>query len=121
MLAMMHPSTMTQPGRVTARAFFADLCPRLLIKARIASDARFAFDLEGAQGGAWTIDLEQRSVTSGVAPDADVGIVMSADDFAAMLAGELDTLAAYRAGAVRVSGAIEKLDVLGTLFANHEE
>jgi putative sterol carrier protein len=103
-------------GKLTPRTFFDDVCPRLL-KTRTATDtARFGFTIDGA--GAWTIDLAKRAVTPGTAADVDASLAMSSADFSTMLAGELDLLAAIQSGTLRLSGAAQKLALLGDVFAN---
>lgn len=115
---MFHPSTFATAGRLTPRTFFDDVCPKLLRRRPAEKAGRFGFLIDGA--GAWTIDLEKHAVMQGAAHDSDVCIAMSAADFTALLAGELDMPAAYRGGALRVGGAAEKLAILIKLFGSHE-
>lgn len=49
--------------------------------------------------------------------DAATTIIMAAEDFAAMLRGELSSMNAFMMGKLRIEGSMEKAMQLGTLFS----
>lgn len=89
---------------VRARAFFDHALPLAFAADESARPrARYAFDLAGAGGGAWTIDCAARAVVEKLEP-ADVVVRMPVASFEAMLRGALDVRAALRDGVVAVDG-----------------
>jgi hypothetical protein len=94
----------------SALHFFSEIVPRLMARpSGPRPEGRLCFAVEGRGGGSWTLDLSKRSVTSGPNTDAATRLNMTAEAFAALLAGKLDANAAFNDGSVRVDGAVELL------------
>lgn len=64
------------------------------------------FDLTGEGGGQWTVKIADGSVgvEEGVAAEPDMTVSMTAQDFLALSAGELNAMSAFMQGKIRVSG-----------------
>jgi putative sterol carrier protein len=75
-----------------------------------AGDAKamIQLDLTGDGGGKWVIDIAggQCEVREEAASQPGVTVTMSADDFAALLRGELDAIPAFMAGKIKVAGNV---------------
>lgn len=74
-----------------------------------AVGATYVFNLSGAGGGTWTVDLHTVEVRRGGSESADVILDMSDEDFAAMTQGELDANTVISEGRVRIVGDPELL------------
>jgi putative sterol carrier protein len=64
------------------------------------------FDLSGDGGGQWAIKLDDGSfeVVEGGVDAPSTTISMSADDYVKMMNGELNAMAAFMQGKIKVSG-----------------
>ena len=95
------------PSAVTPAEFFSTVCPAVL---GLQSDVckkiggTYAFELSGDGGGAWTLDYNHGVVVGGADNDTDLSVQMTARDFADMMKGTLDVIAAAVAGRIRVRG-----------------
>jgi hypothetical protein len=103
---VLHRLKLVEPKQIGARSFFDHLCPLLLReRARLCRElgGRFAFDISGEGGGRWLLDLDRASIVA-ASGEADLAIRMSAEDFAALLAGTLDGGEAVTTGRMRFTG-----------------
>ena len=66
----------------------------------------FQFDLSGADSGIYSIAIAdgKASVSEGASPSADITITMASTDFADMVQGRLDAIAAFMGGKLKVNG-----------------
>jgi hypothetical protein len=107
------------PAPVTPVEFFTSICPKTLaVHEAICTKlgGRYAFQLIGEGGGAWTLDFAHARVEDGVREDmatagADLYLEMSSADFTELLKGTLDVDAAAEQGRLRVDGDV-------SLFSN---
>ena len=103
------------PSPVTPVEFFTSICPKTLavheaICAKLGG--RYAFQLFGDGGGAWTLDYATAQVADGVENEGwDLYLEMEAADFSDLLKGTLDVDAAADQGRLRVAGDV-------SLFSN---
>jgi len=68
-------------------------------------NANFQFDLSGDDGGTWHVNVADGKAEFGEgATDANVTILMSADDFKAMVNGELNATQAFMTGKLKIQG-----------------
>ena len=96
------------------------------IAARIQEDpasakelnAIYLFDLEGDDGGQWTLDFTVPEVRGGLADDGNVTIRMDAADFVDMVEGRLQGPAAFMTGKLRVEGDISLAMKLGQVLGS---
>ncbi len=75
--------------------------------------------IEGEGGGSWYLDFDEDQLeVLREAPDkpVDVDIHVSAEDYWALLYGEMDPLAAYMRGRLRIRGDLRLLYQLQHLF-----
>jgi putative sterol carrier protein len=81
-------------------------------------EATFQFELSGEGGGTWVIDIakDRCEVREGPVDSPKVVIVMSAQDYVAMVRGELDQVKAFMAGKIQVKGDINLALKLDSLF-----
>ncbi len=85
-----------------------------------AGDLRavFQFNLSGEGGGNWNVAVADGAckVVEGKAGKADVTIAMAAPDFAKMIAGELQPVAAFMQGKIKLQGDMAMAMKLQELF-----
>jgi putative sterol carrier protein len=68
-------------------------------------NAVYQFEIDGPNGGTWTVDMKEGEVYAGEADDApDVTIHCSDDDFVAIAEGDLNGMQAFMEGKLRVDG-----------------
>ena len=95
---------------VTAHEFFTSICPKTLeLHAAICAKVggRYAFQLLGAGGGAWTLNFLDARVDDGVTDGGwDLYLEMETADFNELLKGTLDVEGAAAAGRLRVGGDV---------------
>jgi putative sterol carrier protein len=93
---------------LNAQKIFGEILPEKLEgndKARSA-DAVYVFDIDGDNGGTWTVDLTTDSdfVTEGGSDDADCTISMKEDDFVKLWEGKLPGAQAFMMGKLKIQG-----------------
>jgi putative sterol carrier protein len=68
--------------------------------------ATFQFELTGAGGGTWSLSMAdgQCAVQEGAVDTPDVKLTMDANDYVAMSRGELNAVAAFMAGKIKLAG-----------------
>ena len=99
-MGVKHPSTMKEPAKFTATQIFEEYLPKILkVQKEIAKqlNAICVFQVDGKNGGLWTVDLPKQKVTAGDHKAPDMRLQLTAADFDAMLAGKLDAEAAIKA------------------------
>jgi putative sterol carrier protein len=68
-------------------------------------NAKFQFDLSGDDGGTYHVNVGDGKAEIGPGPtQANVTILMSADDFKAMVAGTLNATQAFMTGKLKIQG-----------------
>lgn len=68
-------------------------------------NAVYQFNVEGPNGGTWTVDCKEAEVYAGEADDApDCTIFVSDDDFVGIVDGSLNAMQAFMEGKLRVEG-----------------
>ena len=107
----------------------SDLTPKEIFEEKIAKniaddpetakaiDAVYQFNIEGPDGGTWTVDLQECEVYEGEADDAQCTIFCTDEDFVAMQDGSLPAMQAFMQGKLRIEGdmalAMKLQQVLG--------
>lgn len=96
------------------------------IKSRVAENpglvdeigAIYEFDITGASGGTWTVDLKNGpgSVAAEKPANADCTITISAEDFLGMASGALDPQNAFMEGKLKVGGNMMLAQKLGAIM-----
>ncbi len=81
-------------------------------------NAVFQFNLEGANGGDWNVEIKDGAcnVAQGVNASPTVTLKMADSDYVAMTNGELDGMTAFMSGKLKASGDIMLAQRLATLF-----
>jgi len=82
-------------------------------------DATFLFELSGEKGGQWTVSVadNQIDITERATADPTTTFKMAADDFLAMANGELNPVAAFMQGKIKIEGDMSIAMRLQTLFS----
>lgn len=66
----------------------------------------FQFDITGVDPGIYSVTIADGKaiVSEGASPSADITITMASDEFADMVEGRLDAMAAFMGGKLKVKG-----------------
>ena len=82
-------------------------------------DAVLLFDLSGEKGGQWTATVADGSlsVAKGSADSPTMTLKMTAEDFVAMINGELNAMAAFMQGKIKIEGDMSIAMRLQSLFS----
>lgn len=83
-------------------------------------DATVQFKLSGEGGGDWYVSIAngQIDVEKGLADGPTATIMMDAQDYADMVTGKLNAMAAFMQGKVKVEGDLNTVMKFQTLFNN---
>lgn len=88
--------------------------------ASVAGDlnASVLFDLDGADGGQWTLNIAngQADVTKGVVGTPTATLKMDAEDYASMVAGDLNAMTAFMTGKIKVEGDLGTIMKMQSIF-----
>ena len=101
------PATPDTPPTPTPASIFASMAERVAADAGLAAKvgASFQFNLTGAHGGAWVVNMKNAAeVRSGALDGADCTITMSDADFVALAQGRLNPMAAFSSGRLKLQG-----------------
>ena len=103
---------------LTAADIFKEMPERF--DANKAKNANFAiqFDLSGDGGGQWYVKIADGKCDTGkgAIDDAKATIHMDATDYVKMTSGELNPMAAFMSGKVKVEGDLSSVMQLQSLF-----
>jgi putative sterol carrier protein len=82
-------------------------------------DATILFDISGEEGGQWTatIDSGQMSVEEGTTESPTITVEAAAEDLTALVDGDLNPMAAFMQGRLKVKGDISIAVQLQKLFS----
>lgn len=92
---------------LTPAAIFERMAQRIATNPEMAAKigACFLFRLSGAQGGSWVVDMrEAGEVRPGEVETPDCTLSLSDNDFVALAAGELNPMAAFSSGKLKIQG-----------------
>lgn len=106
---------------VSAREIFETQLPKaleLLGPSAKKLGKTYHFQLSGKDGGEWVVNLKQGKVLRGGIEAADLYLEMTAEDFTAMAAGQLDVDLACQSGQIRLEGNPRFLAMLGNLLVH---
>ena len=81
-------------------------------------DVVFQFDISGEEGGEWYTEIREGAcgVKKGVHESPTTTIKMAAVDFLALMSGELNPMAAFSSGKLKIEGDMMKSQLIGKLF-----
>jgi putative sterol carrier protein len=102
----------------TVEDFFRLLPGKFDPEAAEGMDAVYQFDLSGAQGGQYYLQINEGScrVTRGSHPEPHVTLSLSGEDCVRVLNGQLNGTAVAMSGRLRISGDMGLALQLGSLF-----
>lgn len=82
-------------------------------------NATIVFDITGADGGIWTVKVDDGSVSieEGRTPSADVTVAATSEDLIALIKGDLNPMGAFMQGRLKVKGDMSVAMQLQRLFA----
>lgn len=97
---------------------FAAICKRFKSDRAGDMNADVVFDLTGDGGGQWTVQISNGgcNVKEGAAADPAATVHMSADDYVAMMTGNLNPMMAFMSGKVKVEGDLSSVMKLQQVF-----
>jgi putative sterol carrier protein len=106
------------PKFTTAAEAFEALSEKAASQNLAGVDAVILFDLAGEGGGQWTATAAEGtlSLAEGAPASPQVTIRFSADDFLALMNGEMNPIAAFMQGRIRVEGDVSVAMRLQSLF-----
>ena len=90
----------------TARELFETLSDRFRTDQAGNLNATIQFDLDGAGGGAWHIQVANQKLTvfEGQAPNPSLSVDMPASDFVLMMHGQLNPMSEFMSGKLKLRG-----------------
>jgi putative sterol carrier protein len=109
---------MDEDKQSTVEDFFRVLPGKLDPEAAEGMDAVYQFDLSGAQGGQYYMQINDGTcrVTRGSHPEPHVTLSLSGEDCVRVLNGQLKGTAVAMSGRLRISGDVGLAMQLGSLF-----
>ncbi len=109
---------MDEPKERTVEDFFQLLPGKFDPEAAEGMDAVYQFDLSGAQGGQYYLQINDGAcrVTRGSHPEPHVTLSLSGEDCVRVLNGQLNGPAVAMSGRLRISGDVGLALQLGSLF-----
>ncbi|MDR4480140.1 MAG: SCP2 sterol-binding domain-containing protein [Nitrospira sp.] len=102
----------------TVRAFFSTLAGKLDSEAAEGLDAVYQFDLNGADGGQYQLQIRDGvcQISEGIHPDPHVTLAMSGEDCLRVLNGQVSGTMVAMTGRLRISGDMGLALQLASLF-----
>jgi NAD(P)-dependent dehydrogenase (short-subunit alcohol dehydrogenase family)/acyl dehydratase/putative sterol carrier protein len=81
-------------------------------------DVVFQFEISGPGGGTWHVAIKDKTCESkeGAHPAPTTTILMSEDDFLALMSGQLKAMQAYTSGKLKIQGDLMKSQLIEKLF-----
>ncbi|MGD9727726.1 MAG: SCP2 sterol-binding domain-containing protein [Nitrospiraceae bacterium] len=114
----LSPDVMDEQKEKTVEDFFRLLPGKFDPEAAEGMDAVYQFDLSGAQGGQYYLQINEGAcrVTRGSHPEPHVTLSLSGEDCVRVLNGQLNGPAVAMSGRLRISGDMGLALQLGSLF-----
>lgn len=102
----------------TPADIFAGMCKRFKPDKAGDMNANVVFDLSGDDGGQWTVKINDGTcdVEKGATADPKATVHMNADDYVAMMTGNLNPMMAFMSGKVKVEGDLNTVMKLQQVF-----
>lgn len=102
----------------TPADIFAAICKRFQSDRAGDMNADVVFDLAGDNGGQWTVQINKGgcNVEEGAAANPTATVHMNADDYVAMMSGNLNPMMAFMSGKVKVEGDLNSVMKLQQIF-----
>lgn len=84
-----------------------------------AMDVTILFDVKGDEGGLWTVDIDNGEVTieEGDIQSPDVTVEATTEDLVALMQGDLNPMAAFMQGRLKVKGDMSMAMQMQKLFS----
>jgi putative sterol carrier protein len=81
-------------------------------------DATILFDIKGAEGGLWTVDIDHGDITveEGKLGSPDVTVETTKEDLIRLIQGDLNAMAAFMQGRLKVKGDMSVAMKMQKLF-----
>ncbi len=108
----------TAPARLTVKGIFDRLPDAFRPEKAAGVDAVFQYKISGPTGGEWYAVIKESTcqVNQGKHDKPTTTIIISDEDFVALISGQLDAMKAFTTGRLKVEGDIMKSQLLGKLF-----
>jgi NAD(P)-dependent dehydrogenase (short-subunit alcohol dehydrogenase family)/acyl dehydratase/putative sterol carrier protein len=105
-------------GGVTVKDIFDRLPGAFQAGAAAGVDVVFQFDISGGGGGSWYVTIKDGAckVSDGSHGNPTTTITMGDEAFVKMIQGELNAMAAYTSGKLKIGGDLMKSQLIGKLF-----
>ena len=115
---MPEPYAMNPTPPKTVRAFFSTLAGKLDPEAAEGLDAVYQFNLNGADGGQYQLQIRDGvcQVSEGTHPDPHVTLAMSGEDCLKVMNGQISGTMVAMTGRLRISGDMGLAMQLASLF-----
>ncbi|MBW2097032.1 MAG: SDR family NAD(P)-dependent oxidoreductase, partial [Deltaproteobacteria bacterium] len=112
-----EPAAEAEAG-LTVKAIFDGLPGAFQADKAAGVDVVFQFNISGPKGGSWyaTIHDGNCRVDEGTHDSPTTTIEMGDDDFVKMISGQLNAMAAYTGGKLKISGDLMKSQLIEKLF-----
>jgi putative sterol carrier protein len=103
---------------MTVKAIFDGIPKAFQPDAAAGVEVVFQFDISGAGGGSWHVTVKDKAcqVSEGSHAGPTTTIKMGDEDFVKMIRGELNAMAAYTSGKLKIGGDLMKSQLIGKLF-----
>ena len=78
----------------------------------------FGFDITGGGGGAWSVTVKDGAceLAEGAHSSPTTTLTMGADDFIAMMTGQMSAMSAFTSGKLKIGGDVMKSQLIEKLF-----
>ncbi len=105
-------------GRVTVPKVFARIPQAFQTEKAAGVDVVFQFEISGPEGGSWYVTVKDGSceVAEGTHMSPTSTIQMADQDFVKLISGELNAMAAFTSGKLKIQGDLMKSQLIEKLF-----
>lgn len=105
---------------MTAKERFATMQDRFNPAAAKDADVRFQFELSGAGGGTWWVEIKKGKLTvkNGTGPNPTATLKASAEDYVKIANGEMNKMMAFLRGKLKVEGDKDELKKFDSYFTS---